>query len=210
MLLHPEHKGSHQGQGRDSAPSHAEQLRGATGHFPKRESPSQKPSLQRCLRAPREALAHTSAQMEPLYPQRPCQSQPVTFLPKPFPHSLPHFLKVPCLPERTFAASRGGGWSSSWARMPLAGNLADSMERCFPSSRYALSGETSLSSSELRCRLHSTSPASRTCSGQPRTRHSRTPNPVLTQGLSMALELLPVPDPFWARGGQGHVARAEV
>lgn len=188
MLLHPEHKGSHQGQGRDSAPSHAEQLRGATGHFPKRESPSQKPSLQHCLHAPREALAHTSAQMEPLYPQRPCQSQPVTFLPKPFPHSLPHFLKVPCLPERTFAASRGGGWSSSWARMPLAGNLADSMERCFPSSRYALSGETSLSSSELRCRLHSTAPASRTCSGQPRTRHSRTPNPVLTQGLSMALE----------------------
>nr|XP_054376446.1 uncharacterized protein LOC100438649 isoform X1 [Pongo abelii] len=42
--------------------------------------------------------------------------------------------QVPCLPERTLAASRGGGWSSRWARMPLAGNGADSMERCFPSS----------------------------------------------------------------------------
>ncbi|XP_033093665.1 LOW QUALITY PROTEIN: uncharacterized protein LOC117098814 [Trachypithecus francoisi] len=70
--------------------------------------------------------------MEPLYPQRPCQYQPVTFLPKPFPHSLPHFLKVPghLRPAGVVAGPLAGHechWQATWQTPRKGASLPQGM-----------------------------------------------------------------------------------
>lgn len=197
-------------QGQDSAPSHQNsytepQVTFQKGSFQARSHPcstalcsKRRPSTQLCSAGTTVPSASLSA--------------PGDFPTQPLPHSLPRFLKVPCLPERTFAASSGGGWSLGWARMPLSGNGDRLHGKVLPFLQVwrTPSGESSFSNSELACRLHSTSPASPPGSSQRRTRHGRTPHAVLTQRLSVAWKLLPGPDSLLGVGWEGHVACAEV